>query len=372
MSTELDRTRQLWEMSARRRTRTRPLGDHLEGPPLHGRRHLRHRPDGVVDRPLARCTLDGARAVDGSLAAEPSTLDLTVDALAQLAAIPARAVIGIARSAGEPVAPSTTSPTRSKAPGRFGKRVLASTPTLSIEGSIGRQRRWAVARCSLADVKTVRKTFGGSVNDVVLTAITSGFRDLLLRRGDPIDDVTLTSLVPVSVRAEHDHSHNNQVSLMLAELPIGVDDLIDRLHAVRSHMHDLKASHQADAGAAAFDAADLLPPALFSMGAQAAQAMFRRAPQHTVNTVTTNVPGPPFPLFLLGREMFEYAPFVPLSEGVRIGVAILSYNGQICFGITGDYDAAPDVEFMAERIEASIDELCRAAAAKEAEHELQP
>jgi diacylglycerol O-acyltransferase / wax synthase len=73
-----------------------------------------------------------------------------------------------------------------------------------------------------------------------------------------------------------------------------------------------------------------------------------------VNTVTTNVPGPRMPLYALGREMVEYLPFVPLSEGVRIGVAILSYNGQLAFGITGDYDTAPDVHFMAKQIEAEV------------------
>jgi diacylglycerol O-acyltransferase len=86
-------------------------------------------------------------------------------------------------------------------------------------------------------------------------------------------------------------------------------------------------------------------------------AMMRRSPQRVLNTVTTNVPGPQYPLFALGREMIEYMPFVPLSQGVRIGVAILSYNGKLTFGITGDYDTAPDVRYMATQIETEMNVL---------------
>jgi hypothetical protein len=91
-------------------------------------------------------------------------------------------------------------------------------------------------------------------------------------------------------------------------------------------------------------------------------ALLRRTPQHLVNTVTTNVPGPQYPLFALGRGMLEYLPYVPLSSGVRIGIAILSYNGHVAFGVTGDYDTAPDVHEMAERIEAQVHTLHELAA----------
>jgi diacylglycerol O-acyltransferase len=83
----------------------------------------------------------------------------------------------------------------------------------------------------------------------------------------------------------------------------------------------------------------------------------RRSPQRVLNTVTTNVPGPQQPLYALGREMIEYMPYVPLSQGVRIGIAILSYNGKLTFGITGDYDTAPDVRHMAAEIENEMNVL---------------
>ncbi len=167
----------------------------------------------------------------------------------------------------------------------------------------------------------------------------------------------LRSLVPVSVRHTDDHEWNNQVSLMLADLPVGIADPVERLQAVQQQMQVLKASHQVTAGEAVIATAEFLPPILLSLGARAAMTVLRRMPQRTINTVTTNVPGPQFPLYALGRQMLEYLPFVPLSEGVRIGVAILSYNGQLTFGVTGDYDTAPDVHFMAEQIEAEVKRL---------------
>jgi diacylglycerol O-acyltransferase len=96
---------------------------------------------------------------------------------------------------------------------------------------------------------------------------------------------------------------------------------------------------------------------LYALGLRSATAAVRRVPQRNVNTVTTNVPGPPVPLYALGRELLEYLPFVPLSQGVRLGVAILSYNGGVRFGVTGDYDTMPEVEWFCQRIEAGVAEL---------------
>lgn len=236
-------------------------------------------------------------------------------------------------------------------------RYVAPAPQLSIEGTIGPHRRYAAARGSLADIKAIRSAFGGSVNDVVLTVLTGAFREFLLHRSDPVDDATLRTLVPVSVRSEGDAAPNNQVSLIVAELPISVADPLERLAAVRRLMDGLKESHQVDAGVAVVAAADLTPALVQAVAVRAGSAILRRTGQLSINTVTTNVPGPQYPLFALGRGMLEYLPYVPLGPGVRVGVAILSYNGHLAFGITGDYDTAPDVHFMAERIDAALHTL---------------
>jgi diacylglycerol O-acyltransferase len=293
---------------------------------------------------------------------EPSDWQLTLDALSGLAVKPVRRVLQLrpadlgAKQAwarlGEVVGGLRS----------LGTRILVPTKPVSVEGLIGPHRRWAAARCALDDAKTIRSAFGGSVNDVILAAVTGAFRTVLIERGDPVgDDTVVRSLVPVSVRQPGDHTSNNQVSLMIAELPVGIADPLDRLEAIRNQMTALKSSHQIAAGAAVVATAAFLPPVMLVLGARAAMSVLRKVPQYSVNTVTTNVPGPQYPLFALGREMLEYLPFVPLSEGIRIGVAILSYNGQITFGVTGDYDTAPDVHFMAEQIEAEMTGLRKRA-----------
>ena len=188
------------------------------------------------------------------------------------------------------------------------------------------------------------------------------FRDLLLSRGEALDGVAVRTLVPVSVRSAGDHTFNNQVSALIAELPVGIADPVERLQAVREQMTGLKESHQAVAANALVNMAGFAPPMLLAMGLRTAATVMRRMPQRSVNTVTTNVPGPQLALYACGREMLEYIPFVPLSQGVRTGVAVLSYNGRIAFGVTGDWDTVPDIEVLAAGIEAGMLELLRLSA----------
>jgi WS/DGAT/MGAT family acyltransferase len=238
----------------------------------------------------------------------------------------------------------------------LGQRLTPNVP-LSIEGSIGPHRRWSWASTTIDEIKEVRAAFGGTVNDVVLSAITKGFRELLLSRGELLDGVVVRTLVPVSVRGHDDHSPSNQVSAMIAELPVSIADPLERLAAIHQQMAELKQSHQADAGNALFELAGLAPPLLLAAGLRNATMVLRRLPQRSVNTVTTNVPGPQVPLYACGREMLHYYPFVPLSHGVRTGVAILSYNRKIAFGVTGDWDTVADLDVLTHGIEAGMDEL---------------
>jgi WS/DGAT/MGAT family acyltransferase len=200
------------------------------------------------------------------------------------------------------------------------------------------------------------------LNDVVLAAVAGGYRKLLLRRGDDADHAVLRSLVPVSVRSEDARGDTgNQVSAFLYELPVHVADPLERLRVVHKEMSDLKDSHMADAGEAAVTIGELAPPMIVGLVSRVGSRIMHRLPQRSVNTVTTNVPGPQFPLYCLGREMLEYYPFVPLSHGVRVGTAVLSYNGRLAFGITGDFDTASDVGVLARAIKAGIRELKKLA-----------
>ncbi|MBA2625672.1 MAG: wax ester/triacylglycerol synthase family O-acyltransferase [Acidimicrobiia bacterium] len=232
--------------------------------------------------------------------------------------------------------------------------LVRPTPPSSLNGPIGPHRRYAWASTTLDDVKRVRKSFGGTVNDVVLTAITRGFRDLLLARGESVDGRVVRTLVPVSVRVKGGEGVlNNQVSAMFAELPVGIEDPVERLDGIRAQMDGLKESKQAVAGERLTRLTGFAPPMLLALGTRA----FSRVPQRNVNTVTTNVPGPQTPLYARGRRMLRAFPYVPLAGSVRIGVAIFSYVGELNFGVTGDADTAPDIEVLCCGIESGMQEL---------------
>jgi len=243
--------------------------------------------------------------------------------------------------------------------------LVRQTPVSSLNGPIGPHRRYAWASTSVEDIKRVRKACGGTFNDVVLAAITRGFRDLLLSRGESVDRVVRT-LVPVSVRprdasgrAVGDGTMENKVSGMIAELPVALEDPLMRLRAINAQMEGLKDSRQALAAEALTSLSGFAPPMLLSVGTRLAS----RAPQRSVNTVTTNVPGPQTPLYVVGRRMLKAFPYVPLAGQMRIGVAIFSYDGQVNFGVTGDYDSAPDIDVLCHGIEDGMTELLKAGAA---------
>ena len=232
---------------------------------------------------------------------------------------------------------------------------LTSTSGLaSLNGPIGPHRRYDWARGSLADVKAIRARLGGTVNDVVLAAITRGFRDLLISRGAEVEGCSVRTMVPVSVRLPGERgTYNNRVSAMFAELPVGIVDPVERLESIRRQMEGLKEQKQAVAGQVLTSMSGFAPPMLLALGMRAAM----RFPQTNLHTVTTNVPGPQFPLYALGRRMVEAYPYVPIANQVRIGIAIFSYDGALNFGITGDYDSAPDIDVLGRGIEAGIAEL---------------
>ena len=147
--------------------------------------------------------------------------------------------------------------------------------------------------------------------------------------------------------------HDNRVSAMFAELPVALDDPVERLHAISAQMADLKQSHEAVAAEVLTSLSGFAAPLLLALG----ERLATRIPQHNINTVTTNVPGPQQPLYACGRRMLESLPYVPLGGHVRVGVAIFSYNGACTFGVTGDYDAAPDIHVLCHGIERSMAEL---------------
>ena len=234
------------------------------------------------------------------------------------------------------------------------RNLLSPNPYSTLNGPIGPHRRWDWARGRVADIKEIRALHGGTVNDVVLAVITNGFRELLLSRHEDLEGRVIRTLVPVSVRAESERgTYNNKVSAMFAELPVSMEEPVGRLEAIHEQMQDLKGSGQAVAAERLTALSGFAPGMLLALGGRVAT----RLPQSSVNTVTTNVPGPQHPLYLAGRRMLEAFPFVPLGGHVRIGIAIFSYDGGINFGVTGDLDSAPDIDVLCRGIERGIAQL---------------
>lgn len=294
---------------------------------------------------------------------QPSPLRLAADALAQRARSPYEQYRAVRAAARTPVRTLRSLADIATGLVHLGGDLVRPTPGTSLDGGIGPDRRWGVARTTIDDIRSVRHALGGTVNDVILAAVTSGFRSLILHRGEDPDAVVLRSLIPVSVRADDARGlTDNRVSSILLELPTHVGDPVARLEEVRARMDALKASHEIECGEAIMSLAAYGSGSLQAPLMRAAARVLHRFPQHSVNTVVTNVPGPQFPLYAAGRELLEYHPFVPLSHGVRIGVAVLSYNGRVSIGVTGDFDTVPDIDVLIRGIEAGMDELLGASA----------
>jgi diacylglycerol O-acyltransferase / wax synthase len=234
-------------------------------------------------------------------------------------------------------------------------RSLRPVGESSLTGPIGPHRVWSWADVRLTDVKAIRSTIGGTVNDVVLTMITNGFRELLEARGEEIPgDRVVRTMVPVSVRRKGETGvYNNRVSAVFAGLPVGFDDPLARLERIRAEMDGIKQSKQAVAGDVLSSLSGFAPPLLLALGSR----MVTRSPRLNMHTATTNVPGPQQPVQTLGRRMLESYPFVPVVGSVRIVVAIFSYDGGLYFGVTGDYDGARDVDVLTAGIERGIADL---------------
>src|SRR4051794_15812656 len=229
-------------------------------------------------------------------------------------------------------------------------------PTPYNDATVGPDRRFTWVRASLGDVKAIKNALGGTVNDVVLAVVSGGLRRHLIGRGVDVDGLTLKAFVPVSLRGESDHGlSGNQVSGMIAALPVSCGQAVECLHRISSEMEQLKSSGQTVGAQALTGLTGFAPPTIIQ---QASRLVTR---QRFVNLVVTNVPGPQFPLHLADRELTDIFPMVPLGKNLTLGVAIVSYNGRLNFGLVGDFNAMHDLDDLPHDFEAALDELAAAA-----------
>jgi WS/DGAT/MGAT family acyltransferase len=229
---------------------------------------------------------------------------------------------------------------------------LMSAPRCILNAPISNDRAYRVVRAELGELKRVKSALGGTVNDVILAAVASGLRSLLLERGEEVPAPGLRAMVPVNLRgAAERFGLGNKVTSLFVHLPVMEPDPGHRYLLVAAETAELKRTGHAGGAAELISIGGLAPPVLHSVFARSALAT------RLFNLTVTNVPGPQVPLYGLGARMEEVWPLVPLAADHRIGVAVVSYAGQVFFGLNGDLAAAPDLDVIAEGIEAGIAEL---------------
>jgi diacylglycerol O-acyltransferase len=323
--------------------------------------------DGVSATDLMTVMFEGApAATDGATwepAPEPTGAELVVRTLTRRSLVPSEQLRSVRAALRAPL--TSLEQGRELLRGMTSAaRVLRPIQSSSLTGPVGPHRAWSWAHLRLADVKRVRENLGGTVNDVVLTIVSGGLRDLLESRGDQVDGRSVRALVPVSVRREGERGvYNNRVSAMFADLPVGIPDATARLASLRTQMDGLKQSKQAVAGDVLTSLSGFAPPMLLALGGRLAA----RSPSLGVQTGVTNVPGPQVALHTLGRRLLESYPFVPVIGNVRISIAIFSYDGGLYFGVTGDWESSSDIDVLTSGVRHAMDELLAATPAARVE-----
>ena len=206
------------------------------------------------------------------------------------------------------------------------------------------------------DAIAVGAESGGSVNDVVLAAVAHGFRTLLLHRGEEVERRFIRAFVPVSIHSTDTRERfDNTVSSTFTELPVGVPEARQGLDVIMRQHETLVDSNRTVAGEILTPVSGFAPPLLLSLGMRAATRAVGEF--EGVHTITTNVPGPRNPLHLLGCRMIDVYPYIPLRADMRIAVAVYAYDGNLHFGITGDYDSTADLRAFTTGIAEGFDQL---------------
>ncbi|MGZ4175377.1 MAG: WS/DGAT/MGAT family O-acyltransferase [Solirubrobacteraceae bacterium] len=285
----------------------------------------------------------------------PTDAQLLADALLERTTVPAEIVRGVKATLR---GPRMVTARLGRAVGgvtAMARAGLQTAPPSPLNVRIGPHRRFTWVRGDLEQFKAVKNALGGTVNDVVLAVVAGALGRYLRMHGEATEDTVLRAMVPISVRADVERGAlGNRVAAMWAPLPIGVTDPVQRLLAISRDMEGVKESGQAVGAQVLTELTGFAPPTIM------AQAARLQARQRLFNLVVTNVPGPQFPLYMLCRQLDAMFPMVPLAENQALGIAIMSYNGQLNFGLNADYDAMPDLEALADEVRASIEELTAA------------
>jgi WS/DGAT/MGAT family acyltransferase len=237
---------------------------------------------------------------------------------------------------------------------------VVAAPRTSLNEPIGIHRRFDVVRVPLADVKLIKDKLGGTVNDVVLAASTAGLRELMLARGDELPHEGLRAMVPVNIRTADGDQLGNKVTSLFVHLPVAESNPLQRYVHTLDHAEADKSGSQAEGGETLIHLAGLAPPVFHSF---LARGLFA---SRLFNVTITNVPGPQQPLYACGSRMTEVFPLVPLAADHSVGIAVVSYDGALYFGLIADRDSGGDLDLLSYGIAREIAELRELAHARPA------
>ncbi len=233
---------------------------------------------------------------------------------------------------------------------------MRPAPPSPLNVKVGPHRRYTWVDAELAQLQRVKDALGGTVNDAVLAAVAGALGRFLRHRGVDTEGLQLRALVPVLVRGEgHGRALASEAAPMWVSLPVGIEDPVRQHAAIRDATAELGDDREAIGARTLTELAGFAPPTIMSQAARLQQR------QRFFNLVVTNVPGPQQPLHLLGRRLRALYPVVPLAGGQALGIAVMSYDGRLGFGLLGDYDALADLDTLAGMLRASIDALADGA-----------
>lgn len=222
-------------------------------------------------------------------------------------------------------------------------------------------QKFACTEIPLAEVKAIRQKCGASVNDVILALVTATIRRYCALHGDRVKGKLLRIMVPVNLRGNGSPSElGNRISLVPVTIPLDIRQPLKLLAAVHKRTEFLKRVHAAELVSLAGGLIGVLPSSMQGM----AGPFVSQLPITPFNMVCTNVPGPQFPLYLLGHKMLHCYPYVPVGGEMAVNCAILSYNGTVYFGFSGDVQAAPDLKRLEKLLHENFAELREAAGIK--------
>ncbi|MFT3896242.1 MAG: wax ester/triacylglycerol synthase family O-acyltransferase [Thermomonas sp.] len=228
---------------------------------------------------------------------------------------------------------------------------LPDDPPSMLRGRLGVSKRVAWAEpLKLEEVKAVGRACGCTVNDVLMAAAAGALREYMRERGEALDGMTLRATVPVNLRPlEHAKKLGNHFGLVFLDLPVGEANPVRRLERVAGCMRQLKNSRQAIVAYGLLAALGMAPAAVQEL----ALDLFSRK----ATTVATNVPGPQQPLYLAGRKLRDLMFWVPQTGSIGIGLSILSYDGEVHFGLIADARLIPDPQDVIRRFGEEFDKL---------------